>query len=434
MTQKKHVSFLLQQHQEACGVVARGVQVYAGGSRKALVDHLSTFVLTFLSFRRKVVTSMLEAARGEADPLGHGVPKLSVEQLQQLLLSIETNIATLTGLYKPHEENDPSSDHYSPMKPKSKGPGAVKLAPDVLTLQEYDLIVAELLGIPLPKYTHCDAHSGAGCCTGMARMQAQVETVLFTINQHFALEEKLMVASPEPPKPLASSLALKDLQQTLFKELWQGGAPTDETPGGEEEDGAIEHAVSPAKSLRAAHHMEGPPMHVVEEVNARMHHQRVEQATHYLEILNDKAVKRKKTIRGLMNLWQAAKMAVTDNNKISKFASASEIEHKRQIALPVEDILFQTKLIQTRLVADMQEKSTTKLSQLSQRINLLRQGVASQSIPDEDLAVTAQLREISLLENALLQANADAMRLAARIVQQLTSKKENAEGARTDSF
>lgn len=424
--------------------MARGVQVYAGGSRKALVDHLSTFVLTFLSFRRKVVTSMLETARSAEDPSrsGEGIlastshhhdstvtpsahahtATLSAEQLQQLLLSIETNIATLTGLYKPHEENDPNSDHYSPMKPKGKGPAGIKLAPDVLTLQEYDLIIAELLGIPLPKYTHCDdGGTGAGCCTGMARMQAHVETVLFTINQHFALEEGLMVIPPEPPKPLASSLALKDLQQTLFKELWQGEMPIDETLG--EHGETHEHVVSPTKSL-SKHHIEGPPIHVVEEVNTRMHKQRVEQATHYLEILNDKAVKRKKAIRGLMNLWQAAKMAVTENNKISKFASVSEIEHKRQIALPVEDILFQTKSIQTQLVADMQEKSTTKLSQLSQRINLLRQGIASQSIPDEDLAVTAQLREIALLENALLQANADAMRLAARIVQQLTGKKD----------
>jgi hypothetical protein len=49
--------------------------------------------------------------------------------------------------------------------------------------------------------------------------------------------------------------------------------------------------------------------------------------------------------------------------------------------------------------------------------------VANETIPDEDLAIVASLREISALENALLQANTDAMRLASRIIKQLGAKK-----------
>lgn len=52
---------------------------------------------------------------------------------------------------------------------------------------------------------------------------------------------------------------------------------------------------------------------------------------------------------------------------------------------------------------------------------MLRQGIASQSIPDDDHALAATLREIGALENGLLQANTDAMRLAARIIKQLTT-------------
>lgn len=429
----------MQQHHETCAAVARGVQVYEGGSRKALVEHLSTFMLTFLSFRRRVVVRMIEQAHASqnSNPATmtsdstpalsstssshfHSLTKLSVEQLQHVLLSIETNIATLTGLYSPKEE-----ESFSPLKPKSKGPAGIKLAPDPLSLKDYDLIITELLGIPLPKYS---SHTENGCCTGMAQMQAQVETVLYTINEHFGLEERLMVVVPEPPKPLASSLALKDLQQTLFKELWSGEAPTEEPDseaqgeGNEAHDHTHARRQSPSKSLRTV--IEGPPIHVVEEINELMHTQRVAQANQYLEILNEKATKRKRMIRGLMNLWQAAKYSVSDNNKIGKFASAAEIEQKRLLMMPAADILAQTKAIQTQLVSDMQEKSTTKMSQLSQRINLLRQGVVSQSIPDKDNAVTAQLQEITALENALLQANADAMRLAGRIVQQLTGTKK----------
>lgn len=50
--------------------------------------------------------------------------------------------------------------------------------------------------------------------------------------------------------------------------------------------------------------------------------------------------------------------------------------------------------------------------------------MASQTIPDDDMAITASLREITALENALLQANADAMRLAGRIIKQLGAKKQ----------
>ena len=437
--QKKHISFLVQQHHETCSAVARGVQVYEGGSRKALVEHLSTFMLTFLSFRRRVVVNMIEQAHASrnsntATSLGdsitglnstsslhhHASTKLSVEQLQQVLLSIETNIATLTGLYSPQDE-----ETFSPLKLKSKGPAEIKLASDPLSLKDYDLIITELLGIPLPKYV---SHTEGGCCTGMAQIQAHVETVLFSINEHFQLEERLMVVAPEPPKPLASSLALKDLQQTLFKELWAGETPSEEPDseaqgeGDETHDPTHARRHSPSKSLRTT--IEGPPIHVVEEINELMHTQRVAQANQYLEILNEKAAKRKRMIRGLMNLWQAAKYSVSDNNKIGKFASAAEIEQKRLLMMPATDILAQTKAIQTQLVSDMQEKNTTKMSQLSQRINLLRQGIVSQSIPDEDNAVTAQLQEITALENALLQANADAMRLAGRIVQQLTATKK----------
>lgn len=57
-------------------------------------------------------------------------------------------------------------------------------------------------------------------------------------------------------------------------------------------------------------------------------------------------------------------------------------------------------------------------------MNLLRQGIANQSIPDDDHALVATLREIGALENGLLQANTDAMRLAARIIKQLSPDKK----------
>jgi hypothetical protein len=63
--------------------------------------------------------------------------------------------------------------------------------------------------------------------------------------------------------------------------------------------------------------------------------------------------------------------------------------------------------------------------QLVERVNLLRQGLVNNTITDEDFALAATLREVSALENGLLQANNDAMRLATRIVNRLHPKKQD---------
>ena len=55
------------------------------------------------------------------------------------------------------------------------------------------------------------------------------------------------------------------------------------------------------------------------------------------------------------------------------------------------------------------------------RINLLRAGILNNSICDEDQSLVVALREIATLENGLLQANADAMKLASKIISHLSS-------------
>lgn len=364
---RKDLKYIAQNHQEVCIGVSKGLQVYEGFSRKNLISHLSTLCLTFLNFRRKVVTTLLETHGSQAHhPSSES--GLSNTQLDCVLKRIERNIAILTGQFTPEEESDPSSATFSPLRAKRKEPEVITLAPDDTSLSEYELLLAELLGIPLPRNSFAGESGGENVLKGLARFQIQAESVLFCTAQHFALEESLAnlaAAEADAPKPLATSQALKDLQKSLYQELWQDTAP-DSLPDAPTHhphfDG--EEAFSPVKSVRTQPTDALPPLHVVEEVNDLMHQQRVEQSRHYLEILNEKATRRKKMIRGLMNLWQAAKAAIVDHNKVPVFAAAGDIELKRLQAMPVEDIIAQTKSIQQLLIRDMQEKSSTKMAQV----------------------------------------------------------------------
>lgn len=368
----------MQNHQEACIGVSKGLHVYEGFSRKRVMTQLSTLCLGYLNFRRKVVSHLLEHPSGpteadRADPLATHTTTtapamLTASELQGILKKIEKNIATLTGQYTPDEESDPSSPTFSPLRGKRKEPETITLAADHTTLQEYEVMMSELLGVPLPRSAPHHADDFAGSLSGLAYLQAHAETAVYHTIQHFALEESLANASaaPEAQKPLASSQALKDLQKSLYQELWSDTAPESlpDAPLRPLADGEDPTMHSPTKSIRSTLPHDAPPLHVVEEVNDLMHQQRVEQSRHYLEILNEKATRRKKMIRGLMNLWQAAKAAIMDHNKIPVFASAGDIELKRLQAMPVEDIIAQTKSIQQLLIGDMQEKSTTKMAQV----------------------------------------------------------------------
>lgn len=368
---KKDLNYIAQNHQEVCIGVAKGLQVYEGLSRRLLISALSTLCLTYLNFRRKVVTTMLQhsAADLQVSDAHRGPSALTTAQLESVLKKIERNIATLSGQFAADDDPGSASATFSTLLAKRKESEIITLPPDTTTLQDYDLQLSELLGMPLPHYSpHNESHYGE--VTGLARFQMHTEALLHQTAEHFALEESIAneekggtTVLEDVSKPLASSQALKDLQKSLYHELWQNTAPETlpDAPIRPLADG--EEAALPAKFTRTLP-IDAPPLHVVEEVNDLMHQQRVEQSRHYLEILNEKATRRKKMIRGLMNLWQAAKASIEDHGKIPTFASAGDIELKRLQAMPVEDIIAQTKSIQQLLVGDMQEKSTTKMTQV----------------------------------------------------------------------
>jgi hypothetical protein len=271
-----------------------------------------------------------------------------VEQLGKIISKIELNIATLTGVYVHDHEEDTNDGTFSPLRMKRKEVPVIKLPEDPTSAQEYESILCELLGIPLPICPLHGSHTQSEHCFGLAQAQVRVENTYHQALAHYALEESLAVVAPEPPKPLAASQALKDIQQSLYQD-----AP--HTSGG----GDAKHS-----PLRVTLKVDGPPIHVVEEVNDLMHKQRVDQCAQYLGVLNEKATRRKRMIRSLMNLWQAAKVAIEDGGRVPKFASEETMELKRLQAMPREEIIAQTNAVQQLLVHDMQEPTGTKLYQV----------------------------------------------------------------------
>lgn len=411
---KKEFTFLTQHHQETCAAVARALGVYDGASRKRLIPELSQLFLTFLRFRRRCIlkrmenapvpthsdpscpespglfeepvlatpvkgggandltlrsTALMSAALG-TNIIGHKPSpqtRLTKEAAGAALQRIDRNLATLTGVYVHDHEADSGDRTFSPLKPKVKVPTTFNLPEDTTSFEDYETMLAEQLGMPLVPCPLHGTHVSTDHCGAFQAAQSRVEAVLAETLDHFAFEEGLTRLPPEAPKPLATSQALKDLQQTLHHELWQGKAPLDF------EDGDTFAADEMTKSdhiLRVTHRRspikgEAPPIHVVEEVNDLMHKQRVEQCAQYLELLNEKAAHRKRIIRNLMNLWQAAKTSIIDRGKVPKFASESEIEQKRLLAMPQEEIAAQTKTIQQLLVKEMKEPIGTKVEQVS---------------------------------------------------------------------
>jgi hypothetical protein len=134
----------------------------------------------------------------------------------------------------------------------------------------------------------------------------------------------------------ADSAALKDIQQHLHKELWQAS------------NGQTLDANSKTKGTVP---LSG---HLVETINDFSHQQRVKQVAHYLEILNQRAIAKKKLLQTLFELWNATKMLLRapSPGKTNRPTSSRE------------EIILQTRALQDRLLEDMQHRPNIKTLQV----------------------------------------------------------------------
>jgi hypothetical protein len=264
---------------------------------------------------------------------------------------------------------------------------------------------------------------------------------------------------------LANSKQLKDIQQELYHKMF-GETNRSTLSYIDDNDDRDSH---PFRSKLTTQE------HLISEANKTMNKQRKDQLTQFLELLNQKAVKKKNILKTLMDLWNATKIILEENYSFQtqtldktkkreedeRFQMEKDEEHfhyrkppfgqsqrsssptpqektsilkKKLFAsslghsqmknyIPVEDIYKQTRQIQDILLKDIQSTELIKEQQLENRIEIIRKGFEEKTILFENKEVMSSFQSLFLqidsMKNGLLQANNDAMRISAKIIQQL---------------
>ncbi len=411
---------------EVCVAAAKNLQIYDGSERDVL-NAVATLMVTVLTFRRACLRHLLsvvsEAERGGLlPPADNDHAALAAATLRAALCRTLLDKAGIKRLIREAEHSLAVL-----VGDEQQQASAILANSDKVGIAEQERLLGELLGIPVPCHcaaAHCHSSQQQPSAGGLVFAQCLAEAALWRTTQYLQSEKELLCGEEAAiQKPLADSQALRDIQRDLHDTLWTA-------EDGELGAGGKRKKVFKLKSGggREGHQsasaqlfeVEEDAIQVVEEANALMHRQRVEQTSRFLELLNAKAARKKKIIHSLMSLWKSTKVAVSHRNTVSSFSDTAETRaHMRLYAMPVEDIVGQTRQVQKVLIDDMQRPEPTKTAQLAERIALMRRGVQSRAIADEDGEISAALGEVDELEARLLQANSDAMKLAVKILHSL---------------
>lgn len=147
-------------------------------------------------------------------------------------------------------------------------------------------------------------------------------------------------------KLYADASALQEVQKELHQSLWQSSRPASPSKGS-----------SKTAKTKAPGEIGSHLISTIDEFNSQ---QRVDQVSHYLEVLNHRAVAKKKLLQTLMGLWCAAK----------ELLSANSPTKTRRPTATREEIILQTKALQDRLLLDMQSRPTAKTEQVRRNSRL----------------------------------------------------------------
>lgn len=150
------------------------------------------------------------------------------------------------------------------------------------------------------------------------------------------------------------STALLDLQRTLHQELW----PHEPMPSSTNSD----HQGPPPPRKPPAQVM---MPHVIGEVDEVLSRQRVEHVTRFLTSLNTRAAHKKRLLSTLLTLWQATKLALQQRQAGQGTQTHLTSDRDRALAMPVSEIVAQTRHIQGELLRDMQTTATTQMTLVS---------------------------------------------------------------------
>ncbi|RYH13627.1 hypothetical protein EON65_35200 [archaeon] len=381
------LEYIIKNQQEACSIVAKSLNFYnnlyrnmTSDSGRDVLQELSNFVLDFTEYRARILEYTIRNTNISLNEEMINMLHRKSQQLEQWLLV--------------------AVDHPTKLYHEDKATGSL----DIKIIEDWR--IAELMSvfIPYPSQPEKDASDIAMPC--FSSVQSLLELCLV---QSVDGMEKYVT---ETQHKYAAADALHEVQEEIHKSLWQHNTLTVNSS-------ALKNTKVPLAG------------HLVNTINAFNHQQRVDQVTQYLELLNHRAISKKKTLQILIQLWNSTK----------SFISPASPGKPRRPTASREEIVVQTRTLQDRLLEDMQHKPHVKQEQLERRVQNLITAVFSvdrktnEKMDIEtinrtmmsvlggtelvDEALVDSLIEVQSLQESLLQANNDAMRLSARILQAL---------------
>lgn len=395
--------FICYRHEELCQFVAHGLGIYDLTVEDDILTAFSALFTPFLHMR-SACQPPLQLPTATADTiLSSSSKKLTFEQYLEQWLNENPTV-------------------HIPITPPATATQTSSLAANVISSRvEVDYQVSELLGFPLLHILQQHPTPLHSLQMTVEQMMVDLKMIEFDLHLRHGsnnltttyYSNKLATSPSSPSKKLEQrriqteavrSEALMDIQRTLHRELWdQSKQFQPHTQQHEEEK--VKPQLLP---------------HVVSEVNTVLAQQRIEHVTAFLESLNVKAQKKKHILQTLLSLWQSAKVVTSS---VAENAATVSKQKQREVSMPISEIFTQTKSIQAVLLKDMQASPNTRIAQLEAKTELLKKGIQTGVITGEDEegedTLKKALLEVDSMKASLLQANNDAMRLAARIMQQL---------------
>lgn len=358
-----------------------------------LIDSLSKFFVTMLIYRRQTISHVLQTI---------ATVKLSREDVPSGLLGV-TDVSSPLALL-----SDISCRHILEQLNGGlecllgrNGCVAALETAQTVSRQCYEQTVSELLGVAVPAdFKECASNphsqSSSQQLGGLATAVVIAEKAIIdvaTANKALHAATGARIGDDHDGndknvngKQLANVQALKDIRDEVHKDLWSPQGQGNTGTGSRVLDVITDITAinSSASSSRSRQDSSKRPIdrevapettvpNVVQEVNALMQQQRIDQTAEYLEILNIKASRKKKALHSLLKLWESAKLA-GGGNKLNGSLTASQMDNdavrlrQRLIAMPVADIVAQTRDVQQLLVNDMQDEPSTRTSQVCFRI------------------------------------------------------------------
>lgn len=154
---------------------------------------------------------------------------------------------------------------------------------------------------------------------------------------------------------------------------------------------------------------------LVEDVHSMIYSQRLQQVVKYLDILNSKAQHKRKIVATLLVLHRQMKRMKRFSRSSFQKSYFSDIDNDSP-PLTVEEIKDRTITIQRMLLQDLSQEPQTDETQYAERVAALRTALNRDEIINSDQKIEMMLDNVSSMENSIVLANQDAMKLIRQIL------------------